>query len=96
LEHQPLASPDSQGDSQNLSDPILARLVQAWPTSSEDRKKIFRALEILIAENSPSQTEQLKNNSPLLGTNAAKTLFSKTNGYPATLLRERFNNVAYN
>jgi hypothetical protein len=44
LEHQPLASPDSQGDSQNLSDPILARLVRAWPVLSEERKKIIDSL----------------------------------------------------
>jgi len=44
LEHQPLASPDSQGDSQNLSDPVLARLVTAWPCLSEERKKIISSL----------------------------------------------------
>ena len=44
LEHQPLAIQDSQGDSQNLSDPMLARLVMAWPSLSEERKKIIGAL----------------------------------------------------
>jgi hypothetical protein len=44
LEHQPLASPDSQGDSQTPSDPILARLVTAWPSLSQERKMIIVAL----------------------------------------------------
>jgi hypothetical protein len=44
LEEQPLASPDSQGDSQTSPDPILARLVKAWPSLSEERKKIIGSL----------------------------------------------------
>jgi hypothetical protein len=44
LEHQPLASPDSQGDSQKISDPVLARLVLTWPSLSEERKRIIGSL----------------------------------------------------
>ena len=44
MERQPVASPDSQGDSQALSDPILARLVKAWPGLSGHLKKIILSL----------------------------------------------------
>jgi hypothetical protein len=41
MERQPVASPDSQGDSQALSDPILARLVKADFGESEMAIKDF-------------------------------------------------------
>ena len=44
LESQPLAGLGTQGGTQIPSDPILARLVTAWPTLSEERKKIIGSL----------------------------------------------------
>ncbi len=44
LEQQSLAKADSHIDSQALRDPILARLVMAWPSLSEERKKIIGSL----------------------------------------------------
>jgi len=34
----------AHGDSQNISDPVLARLVTSWPNLSEERKKIICSL----------------------------------------------------
>jgi hypothetical protein len=44
LEQEALAKADSHIDSQALRDPILARLVMAWPSLSEERKKIISSL----------------------------------------------------
>ena len=44
LEQQALAKADSQIDSQALRDPDLARVVMAWPSLSEERKKIIGSL----------------------------------------------------
>jgi hypothetical protein len=44
LKHQPLASPDSQGDSQNFFDPDLAKIVTAWPTLALSLKAAVLAI----------------------------------------------------
>jgi hypothetical protein len=44
LEQQARAKAASQIDSQALQDPLLARVVQAWPHLSEERKKIIGSL----------------------------------------------------
>jgi hypothetical protein len=44
LKHQPLASPDSQGDSQNHFDPDLAKIVAAWPSLAPAIKAAVNAL----------------------------------------------------
>ena len=41
LQQQPLTSQGTQGGTQIPSDPILARLVMAWPVLTEERKKII-------------------------------------------------------
>jgi hypothetical protein len=44
LQQQPLSGQGTQGGTQNCVDPILARLVDAWPDLSDERKKIFGSL----------------------------------------------------
>jgi len=44
LEHQPLASPDSQGDSQTIFDADLAKIVTAWPTLAPALKAAILAI----------------------------------------------------
>jgi len=44
LQPQSLTKPSTQGGTQIPFDPILARLVTAWPTLSDERKKIICSL----------------------------------------------------
>jgi len=44
LQQQPLASQGTQGGTQGLHDPVLARLVTIWPTLSEERRKAILLL----------------------------------------------------
>ena len=48
LQQQPLAGQGTQGGTQIPSDPVLARLVTAWPTLSEERKSIISTLLNLL------------------------------------------------
>ena len=44
VQQQPLTDQGTQGGTQTPSDPILTRLVTAWPSLSEERKKIISSL----------------------------------------------------
>jgi hypothetical protein len=44
LQQQPLTGQGTQGGTQIPSDPIWARLVTAWPTLSDERKKIISTM----------------------------------------------------
>jgi len=44
LEPQSLTESGTQGGTQNYSDPLLAKVVTAWPTLSQERKKIIVSL----------------------------------------------------
>jgi hypothetical protein len=44
VQQQPLTGQGTQGGTQIPSEPILARLVQAWPNLSGERKKVIGAM----------------------------------------------------